>query len=145
MRAKIVCTLGPASTSPDAIGALIDAGLDVARVNFSHGTHQEHAARIELVRRLAAERQRPVAILGDLKGPRIRVGDLPRPVVVSPGDEIVLCHEANATGNDLPVTYDDLAEDVHPGDRILIDDGLLEFVVLEVDAPRVITRVLHGG
>ncbi|HSA56444.1 MAG TPA: pyruvate kinase [Gemmatimonadaceae bacterium] len=145
MRAKIVCTLGPASSSPEAIGALIDAGLDVARVNFSHGTHEEHAARIDLVRRLAAERRRPVAILGDLQGPRIRVGDLPAPVVVAPGEEVVLCHEADAGGGDLPVTYDDLANDVHAGDRILIDDGLLEFVVLEVNGPRVLTRVLHGG
>lgn len=145
MRAKIVCTLGPASSSPEAIGALIDAGLDVARVNFSHGTQEEHAARIALVRRLAAERQRPVAILGDLQGPRIRVGDLDQPIAVQPGDEVVLCHEDAAADDDLPVTYDDLARDVHAGDRILIDDGLLEFVVLDVTGPRVLTRVLHGG
>jgi pyruvate kinase len=145
VRTKIVCTLGPASSSPETIGGLIDAGLDVARVNFSHGTHAEHAARIQLVRRLAAERGRPVAILGDLQGPRIRVGDLRRPVTAAAGDELVLRREKEATGDELPVTYDDIARDVHPGDRILIDDGLLEFVVLDVESSRVLARVLHGG
>lgn len=145
MRTKIVCTLGPASSSREVIGALIDAGLDVARVNFSHGTHAEHAERIALVRSLAAERKRPVAILGDLQGPRIRVGDLDTPVTIAPGDEVVLCREDEARGDELPVTYDDIAKDVHAGDRVLIDDGLMELVVLDVRGDRVVTRVLHGG
>src|SRR5438270_5913654 len=76
-RTKIVCTLGPASSSREALRSLMDAGLNVARINFSHGTHEQHAATIALVREVAAEFGRPVAILGDLQGPRIRIGDLP--------------------------------------------------------------------
>ncbi len=144
-RTKIVCTLGPSSSSPEVIGALIDAGLSVARINFSHGTHESHARAIALVRQLAAQRGRPVAILGDLQGPRIRIGDLDEPVKVLPGDEVVLCDEAAATGRDMPVTYTDMARDVKTGDRILVDDGLIEMVVLDIRGQRVITRVLHGG
>ena len=144
-RTKIVCTLGPASSSPEVIGALLDAGLSVARINFSHGTHAQHARTIALVRQLAAERGRPVAILGDLQGPRIRIGDLEAPVTVAPGDELILCDEASATPDDMPVTYTDIARDVKVGDRILVDDGLIEMVVLDVRGQRVVTRVLHGG
>ena len=144
-RTKIVCTLGPSSASPEAIAALLDAGMSVARINFSHGTHATHERAISLVRQLAAERGRPVAILGDLQGPRIRVGDLTTPVTVAPGDEVVLCDEGSVSGRDLPVAYPDMARDVKVGDRILIDDGLIELVVLDIKAPRVVTRVLHGG
>ena len=144
-RTKIVCTLGPSSSTPAMISALMDAGLSVARINFSHGTHAQHAETIGLVRQLAAEKGRPVAILGDLQGPRIRIGDLALPVTVAPGDELVLCDEASCTGGDMPVTYADIAEDVKVGDRILIDDGLIELIVLEIHAQRVVTRVLHGG
>jgi pyruvate kinase len=144
-RTKIVCTLGPATSTPDTIGGLMDAGLDVARINFSHGTHEQHAATIAMVRELAAHRHRPVAILADLQGPRIRVGDLEAPRMVEPGQDAVLCYESQAEGSDIPVTYEGLATDVHVGDRILIDDGLIEMVVLEVAAPRVVARVVHGG
>jgi len=144
-RTKIVCTLGPASATPTVIGALLDAGLSVARINFSHGTHDSHARTIALVRQLAAERGRPVAILGDLQGPRIRIADLPAAVTVGTGDDLVLCDEHVALGDDLPVTYTDIARDVHAGDRILIDDGLIELVVLDVAGARVRTRVVHGG
>jgi pyruvate kinase len=144
-RTKIVCTLGPSSASPAVISALLDAGMSVARINFSHGTHAAHERAISLVRQLAAERGRPVAILGDLQGPRIRIGDLDAPVTVAPGDEVVLCDEGGAAGRDLPVAYPDMARDVKVGDRILIDDGLIELVVLDIRAQRVVTRVLHGG
>ena len=144
-RTKIVCTLGPSSASPEVIGSLMDAGLSVARINFSHGTHATHERAISLVRQLAAERGRPVAILGDLQGPRIRIGDLDVPVSVAPGDEVILCDEGSATGRDLPVAYPDMTRDVKVGDRILIDDGLIELVVLDIRAQRVVTRVLHGG
>jgi len=123
----------------------MDAGLSVARINFSHGTHEQHARTIALVRQLAAERGRPVAILGDLQGPRIRIGDLTAPVTVTPGDEVVLCDETTATAGDMPVTYPDIARDVKVGDRILVDDGLIEMVVLDIRGQRVVTRVLHGG
>jgi pyruvate kinase len=144
-RAKIICTLGPASATPEVIGALLDAGLSVARINFSHGTHATHARTIALVRQLARERNRPVAILGDLQGPRIRIGSLETPVPVAAGDEVVLCDEDNAVATDMPVTYMDIARDVKVGDRILIDDGLIELIVLDVRAPHVVTRVVHGG
>ena len=144
-RTKVVCTLGPASATDETIGALMDAGLNVARINFSHGTHEQHARTIGLVRRLARERNRPVAILGDLQGPRIRMGELEAPIQVEAGQDISLCFEELATGDDLPVTYDHIADDVKVGDRILIDDGLIELVVLEVSPPRVRARVVYGG
>src|SRR5215212_9549403 len=105
-RTKIVCTLGPASSSAEAIGALMDAGLNVARINFSHGTHEQHAARIALIRQLAVARGRPVAILGDLQGPRIRIGDLQSAITVAPGEDVFLVHESEATATEIPVTYD---------------------------------------
>jgi pyruvate kinase len=144
-RTKIVCTLGPASSRAEVIGSLLDGGMDVARINFSHGTHGEHARVIALVRRLAAERDLPVAILGDLQGPRMRVGDLAAPLRVRAGDDLSLCDEAHAGRDDLPLTYDDIARDVQRGDRILIDDGLIELAVMEVRPPRVIARAVHDG
>jgi pyruvate kinase len=144
-RTKIVCTLGPATATAETIDSLMDAGLDVARINFSHGTHEQHTRTIALVRELGARRGRPVAILGDLQGPRIRIGDLAKPRILEPGSDVVFCPEDSATGSEMPVTYEGLAKDVHDGDRILVDDGLIELVVLDVKAPRVTARVVHGG
>ncbi len=144
-RTKIVCTLGPASSTPETIGALMDAGLSVARINFSHGTHEQHARTIAAVRAMASARERPVAILGDLQGPRIRIGDLPAPVPVAPGDNLILAHEAVAVAGDLPVTYDDIANDVRAGDRILVDDGLIELLATDVIGGKVHARVVYGG
>ena len=144
-RAKIVCTLGPSTASDSAIGDLIDAGMNVARINFSHGTHAEHAETIARVRRAAAARGEPVAILGDLQGPRIRIGELPGTVLLQPGDEVVLVPEHLASAGEIPITYDALALDVHAGDRILINDGLLELFVMDPVPPRVHARVVHGG
>jgi pyruvate kinase len=123
----------------------MEAGLNVARINFSHSTHEQHAATIALVRQIADELGRPVAILGDLQGPRIRIGDLPAQLTLSDGSDVVLAPEAHARANELPVTYENLSKDVHVGDRVLINDGLIELVVLEVAEPRVTARVLHGG
>ncbi len=144
-RTKIVCTIGPASSSPAVLRALITAGMNVARINFSHGTHEQHAEVIKAVRVIAREVGRPVAILGDLQGPRIRIGDLPAPIMLLEGSDIVLAPEAVAEAGDVPVTYGELATDVKVGDRILINDGLLDLVVLEVHPPRVVARVVHGG
>jgi pyruvate kinase len=119
----------------------MEAGLDVARINFSHGTHEQHARTIALVREVAEELGRPVALLGDLQGPRIRIGDLPAPLQLVQGQDLVLCLE----GQEGPAVTYSLAADVHPGDRILVNDGLIELVVLEVRAPRVVARVVHGG
>jgi len=145
-RTKIVCTLGPSTATRDALRGLVEAGMNVARINFSHGTHEQHRATIALVRAVAAELNQPVAILGDLQGPRIRIGDLASPIQLESGAEVVLAPEAHvADPNEIPVTYERLAEDLHVGERILIDDGLLDLVVVEVNKPRLKARVLHGG
>ena len=123
----------------------MDAGLNVARINFSHSSHEQHAATIALVRQTAQSLGRPVAILGDLQGPRIRIGELAAPITLPDGADVILAPDESARGSELPVTYEGLAADVHVGDRILINDGLLELVVLDVAAPRVTARVLHGG
>ena len=147
-RTKIVATLGPASTSREVLRGLIDAGINVARINFSHGTHAQHAERIALVRELAEEMGRHVAVLGDLQGPRIRIGALQQPVPLEPGADVTLVPESepvDLAGGDLPITYEALADDVRPGDRVLIDDGLIELAVLDVVGRRVQARVVHGG
>jgi pyruvate kinase len=145
-RTKIVCTLGPASSSREALRNLMDAGLNVARINFSHSTHEQHAATIALVRAVANESGRPIAILGDLQGPRIRIGEIGETRTLEDGSDVVLVPERFVHGmSEVPVTYENLADDVHVGDRVLINDGLLELVVLDVEKPRVIARVLHGG
>jgi pyruvate kinase len=123
----------------------MDAGLSVARINFSHSTHEQHAATIKLVRDTAQALERPVAILGDLQGPRIRVGELAAPLSLDDGSDLVLAPEGAVRRGEVPVTYENLATDVHVGDRVLINDGLLELVVLDVAKPRVTARVLHGG
>ncbi len=144
-RTKIVCTLGPASRSVEGIRALVQAGMNVARINFSHGTHALHAETVANVRTVAAELGRPIAILGDLQGPRIRMGVLPQPVELVPGARHVLVHEDLAQPGELPVTYDALVTDVRVGSRILINDGLFELVVDAIEHPRVRATVRHGG
>jgi pyruvate kinase len=144
-RTKIVCTLGPASSERDAICSLVKAGMNVARLNFSHGTHDQHAARIATIRSVADELQCPLAILGDLQGPRIRIGDLPGILQLEGGTDVVLAPDGAARAGEIPVTYEKLASDVHVGDRLLIADGLIELVALDVEPPRVSARVLHGG
>ena len=123
----------------------MEAGLNVARLNFSHGTHAQHAATVALIRGTADELGRPVAILGDLQGPRIRIGDLAEPRIVTDGEDIVLVAGEDASPTQFPTTYEHLCEDVKVGDRILVDDGLIELVALEVSSHTVTARVLHGG
>ncbi|MES2523266.1 MAG: pyruvate kinase [Gemmatimonadota bacterium] len=144
-RTKIVGTLGPSSNTREGIQALVEAGLDVARINFSHGTHEQHARTIDLVRTVSQELGRPVAILGDLQGPRIRIGDLPAPRNLDVGSSVVLVPEDHVTDGEIPITYDDLCHDVAPGNRILINDGLIELLVTAVEQPRVTATVVHGG
>jgi pyruvate kinase len=144
-RTKIVCTIGPASSSPEVLRALIEAGMNVARINFSHGTHEGHAKVIAGVREAAKELGRPIAILGDLQGPRIRIGDLKAPIEVAAESVLDFVPEEFAKGNDVPVTYDHIATDVKVGGRILVNDGLLEFIVSNVSENRVTVRTVHGG
>lgn len=144
-RTKIVCTLGPASATEDAVRGLIEAGMNVARLNFSHGTHDQHHETIAMVRRVADDMRLPIAIIGDLQGPRIRIGDIPEAIHVGVGEDVVLVHEGEQKDAEIPVTYDHLADDVHVGDRLLVDDGLIEMMVMEASPPKVRARVLHGG
>ena len=144
-RTKIVCTLGPATRTREMIRALMQAGMNVARINFSHGTHAQHAETVRLVRELAQELGLPIALLGDLQGPRIRIGVLPEKRTLLVGQPVVLVPEGMEQGDEIPVTYEALADDVHPGDRILINDGLIELVTQAVTRPRVSARVVYGG
>src|SRR4051795_5650872 len=104
-RTKIVCPLGPSSWSPERIRALIEAGMDVARINFSHGELERHAETIRNVRQAARECGRPIAVLGDLQGPKIRVGSLPEPVELKPGDSVTFAPEDVAGPGELPTTF----------------------------------------
>ena len=145
---KIVCTIGPACCSAEMLGKLIDAGMDVARLNFSHGTHDDHAAALTLLREVSAARGRHVAILADLQGPKIRTGDLAggHPVCLVPGNAIIITtQETPGDAARVSTTYTALPSDVKTGDRILLDDGNLELRVKAVDATDVTCEVVVGG
>ena len=148
-RAKIVCTIGPASDSPVMLDRLIACGMDAARLNFSHGSYDSHGQAIKAVRDAAGRRRVPVAIIQDLQGPRIRVGILARgEVEVAPDQKVTLfaaSSSAPSSPTDIPVTYSRLAEDVKPGARILIDDGLVELKADRVREGTVECTVVTGG
>src|SRR5438067_2355733 len=144
-RTKIVATLGPATGKPEQIAGLIDAGVNVIRVNASHGTPEMRAGWIAAVRQAADAAGVPVAVLWDLQGPRIRVGKLPQPRELVPGETVVFAPEDVARQDELPTTYADLATDVRPGARLLLDDGLLSVEVTRITPPRVEGRVEDGG
>ncbi|MER5976590.1 pyruvate kinase [Streptomyces sp. NPDC001857] len=147
-RAKIVCTLGPATDSYDRLKALVEAGMDVARFNLSHGDHAEHEERYRRVRKAADETGRSVGLLADLQGPKIRLGRFTEgPVLLERDDTFTITVEEGVEGDrhTCGTTYAGLATDVTPGERILVDDGKVTLEVTEVDGPRVHTRVLDGG
>jgi pyruvate kinase len=144
-RTKIVCTLGPASESPEMVDRLVAAGMDAARLNFSHGSREEHAERARIVREAQSRAGRPLALIADLQGPKIRVGDLENPVVLVEGDELVVTGEGRGKPGDLPVSPPALADVLHPGHELLIDDGLVRLHVREVDDGRARATVLVGG
>ncbi|MFE6893258.1 pyruvate kinase [Streptomyces sp. NPDC057694] len=147
-RAKIVCTLGPATDSYEQIKALVEAGMDVARLNLSHGTYAEHEERYQRVRKASDETGRSVGVLADLQGPKIRLGRFTEgPVLLERGDRFTITVEDGAQGDrqSCGTTYSGLAEDVTPGERILVDDGKVSLEVTEVDGPRVHTQVVEGG
>jgi pyruvate kinase len=144
-RTKIVATLGPATGSESSIGALIQAGANVVRINASHGTPETRAEWVSTVRRVADKARVPIAVMLDLQGPRIRVGDLPAPRELTVGQQVVFAPEEVARGDELPTTYEGLATDARVGSRILLNDGLLSVEVTGVDAPRVRGRVVDGG
>ena len=145
MRTKIVATIGPATAAVDKIHALAELGVDVVRLNFAHGTHDVHGQVIQWVREAARAVGKPLAVLADLAGPKIRIGDLPEPVQLGDGATVVIAPEEIAAGAELPTTYAMLADDVQSGNRVLLDDGLMELRVLAVEHPRVHCRVVRGG
>ncbi|MFE0452593.1 pyruvate kinase [Streptomyces sp. NPDC058914] len=147
-RAKIVCTLGPATHTYDQIKALVEAGMDVARLNLSHGTHAEHEERYQHVRKAADETGRSVGILADLQGPKIRLGRFTEgPVLLERGDTFTITVEEGVEGDrhTCGTTHPGLATDVTEGERILVDDGKVTLEVTQVDGPRVHTQVVEGG
>ncbi len=152
--AKIVGTIGPACQKEETLKQLFEAGLDVARLNFSHGTHEEHAERIANIRKLSYELNKPVSILQDLQGPKLRVGKLPKEgIILTPGQTVVLTPDLDITQNSdqakdfavLPMDVPNLARGVMPGNRILMDDGVLELEVIEVKGDSVFAKVILGG
>lgn len=149
-RTRIVATLGPASDSDAVVRAMIRAGVDVVRLNFSHGDHAMHAARVERVRRLAAEEDAIVAILGDLQGPKLRVGKIPNgSLTLTPGMTLTLTPSVPAAAASasarVSVDFPELAGAVRPGDRVLLDDGRIELRVLSIQGSDIVTRVETGG
>jgi pyruvate kinase len=145
-RTKIICTLGPSTNSVEKIVELVHAGMDIARLNFSHGTHADHQARIAMVREASKITGKQIAILQDLQGPKIRIGDLEKTVLLKQGDRFTITtKEILGTFDRVSTTYKEITKDVRPGDRILMDDGLLEVRVLEKNDTDVVTEVVIGG
>ncbi len=144
-RTKIVATIGPVSSTPDAVRALVDAGVDAIRLNFSHGTQADHAARVEVVRRVQDETGKPLALIADLQGPKLRIGDLDAPRLLTKGEIIEVVGEQHSVSDELPVAPAVIGEVLRAGHHILIDDGLVRLAVEEVVSGRVRCRVLVGG
>jgi len=144
-RTKIVATIGPACGLRDRLAAIVAAGADAARLNFSHGSHAEHADWVRLVREVQAEAGRPLALMADLQGPKLRIGDLPAPAVVSRGMDVVVAGEAAARDGDLPVSPDVIGSVLTPGNEVLVDDGLVRLRVDAVEHGRARCSVLTPG
>ncbi|HEY4630083.1 MAG TPA: pyruvate kinase [Blastococcus sp.] len=146
-RAKIVCTLGPATSSPEQVRALVESGMDVARLNFSHGAHEHHATAYRLVREASDYTGHAVAILADLQGPKIRLGTFADGPVSWPTGKTVCItvEDVQGTAERVSTTYKDLANDVRVGDRLLVDDGKLSLTVARVEGPDVFCLVVEGG
>lgn len=147
LRTKIVCTIGPASRAPEMLRELMLAGMDVARLNFSHGDQSYHGENIERIRAVADEVGKPIAILTDLQGPKLRVGEMEgEGVLLVSGEEVILTtRPIVGHSGEVPIQYAHLPQDVEPGDRILIDDGLLELEVLSAGETDIACRVITGG
>jgi len=145
---KIVATLGPASAKPAMLDALVDAGVDVFRLNFSHGTQETHAETFRGVRAASARRGRDVAILQDLGGPKIRTGTFPggRPIELREGDELRIgAGDKEGSRQRIYTPYVPLIESARPGDRLLLDDGRIELAVVGAEDRELITKILNGG
>ena len=146
-RVKIICTIGPASREVDVLTRLVEAGMNVVRLNMSHGTHEYHRGTIERVRQVSEKLRVPIAILADLQGPKLRVGKMREGgVPLQRGEELILTADdvIGAPGR-VPIQYKDLPQRVRPGERILIDDGMLEVEVVSADGADIVTQVIIGG
>jgi pyruvate kinase len=145
---KIVATIGPATSSEEAIRALIAAGVDVCRLNFSHGTHDAHGKAVALIRAAADAHGRCVSILQDLSGPKIRTGTLrgSKPLLLSPGDQLrIAVGDFEGEAGRVSTPYADLPKAVQPGDRLLLDDGRIQLRVERVEGTEIVTSVIDGG
>ncbi|HXS14810.1 MAG TPA: pyruvate kinase [Candidatus Saccharimonadales bacterium] len=143
-KTKIVATIGPASESEEKLRELIDAGLNVARLNFSHGTQDDHKERLQKIRKLSLEMEKPVAILQDLQGPKIRLGNLKKDNILKKGESVTLCHGDNQITGDIPVQID-IFPHLKTGDPILINDGIIRLEVKELPGKSAVCTVVAGG
>ena len=144
-RTKIVATIGPASSEDDVLANLIEAGMDGARLNFSHGTHADHGESARRIREAQSAAGRPLALIADLQGPKIRIGDLAEPVTLRADETVVVAGEASAREGDLPVAPAAFGAVLEPDRDILVDDGLVRLRVERVEAGRALCRVVIGG
>src|SRR3989338_586389 len=146
-RTKIVCTFGPTRRSSDLIDAMITAGMNVVRLNFSHGTYENHQMLIDRVRDIAKAHREPVAILQDLQGPKIRVGVMPKEgAPLEEGQDVVFdTSKTEWDGQEIPVDYTELSQFVRPGERLLLNDGRVETNIIFVEGTRIRTKVVVPG
>ena len=144
---KIVATLGPSSQDAEVIRRLIQEGMNVARINFSHGTHDTHLQTIETVRRVASEEQVNIAILSDIQGPKIRIGRLTKPLQLEPDDTVIMTQDesADGTGNRVTLAHPEFMRDIAVGTNLLLDDGNLEFKVSDIVDSDLVCEVIIGG
>jgi pyruvate kinase len=144
-RTKIVATIGPSSSNKTTLLKMIQAGMNVARLNFSHGTHEDHAKTFHLLRELSHQVGKPLAIMQDLQGVKIRVGELPAPVRIKPGEQIIMTTQTPPGEGKIPVDFSDLHNSLEVGNMILLDDGNLELKVVEIKGQDILCRVQVGG
>lgn len=146
-RARIICTIGPSSSSPEVLEEMLIAGMDVARLNFSHGTYEEHQARVDLLRKISKKTGRPLALMQDVQGPKIRLGKFENGLcAIKTGQEVTVTTRRVLGGGDiLPTPISALTRDVKKGDPILLDDGRVRLEVLSVRGKDIRCRVLVGG
>src|SRR5579862_1374520 len=144
-RTKIVATIGPASSSLESLIELVNAGVDAFRMNFSHGTHDEHAEVARLVRATQSQLQKALALIADLQGPKLRIGELDATRLLAKNEEVLVVGEERAVDSELPVAPAVIGDVLQPGHDVLIDDGLVRLAVEEVREGRAVCRVVVGG
>ena len=146
-KTKIICTLGPASDNEEILSELIDAGMNVARLNFSHGTHEEHAQKIETIKKVREIKNAPIPIMLDTKGPEFRIKTFAKgKITLKAGDEFTFTTKDIIGDNTrVSVSFEGICEQMNPGDKILLNNGLIVFEVVKVAKPDVICKTVIGG